>query len=135
MTMKKFYILILFISVCLVAEADVVFGPKDYVRTAGPPDEMIENFTIAVPGSDFTLRIDNGGAIGQYDRITNATVQLNGVQLLGQSDFGKDVAIIERTINLASTNELRITLEGKPGSGFTLQITGPTSNDTHRQKS
>ena len=57
-----------------------VFGPKDYVRETGKPVVVTDTFAVANPGT-FALRIDNGGALGQYPRVSSAVVTLNGTTL------------------------------------------------------
>src|SRR6266581_4106677 len=59
----------------------LLFGPKQYLRTAGPPNTFTES--IPVPpsvGAPFLLQIVNGGA-GR--RISAAWVELNDLQVAG----------------------------------------------------
>ena len=42
----------------------IVFGPKDYAPAKGQPLPVMDIFTVAAPGPNYTLRIDNGGAQG-----------------------------------------------------------------------
>ena len=76
------------------------------------------------PNIDYTLQIDNGGSNGEFARVSSAKVFLNGVQVLGTSDFNQSVAVLEKSTNLVTTNELVVELASKAGSGITLRIIG-----------
>lgn len=94
----------------------VLFGPKPYTRTAGPPNQFIDTFTLpSGTTAPYTLHIVNGNANGT-NRISSATAKLNGVQIAGPSDFGQNVAVIDRTVALQTTNTLEIRLTSAPGS-------------------
>src|SRR5438045_1690043 len=58
----------------------VIFGPQTLTRTTGAPNVFNYTFTAATISVPYTLRIDNHG-------IDSAVVTLNGVQVLGPSDF------------------------------------------------
>jgi hypothetical protein len=79
-----------------------VFGPKDYVRDRGQPFVVADSFSA--PAGSCTLRIANGGSKGQYARVSSAVVILNGVVVVGPSDFNKNVALIERQVKLQNQN-------------------------------
>src|SRR5262245_47499003 len=89
------------------------FGPKTYRRAAGKPVAVLDTFR-ANPASRYTLRVLNGGN-GQFPRVTNATVSLNGVQVLSPSDFRSE--LIEVPVGLRATNQLAVTLRSDVGSG------------------
>src|SRR6267378_6492083 len=83
------------------AEAQVtantpVFGPQTYTRTTGSPNEYTTAFT-APPWivSPYKLHIVNGDASGN-NRVSSAVISLNGLQIVGQSDFNVNVATINR---------------------------------------
>jgi RHS repeat-associated protein len=106
-----------------IAQAQtVLFGPKTYTRTAGPPNQFTDTFTVpAGTTAPYTLQVVNGNANGT-NRISSATVTLNGTQILGPSDFGQNVAIIDRTATLQASNQLEIRLTSAPGSFITLSV-------------
>ena len=69
----------------------VLFGPKQYTRNAGPPNQFTDQFTLpAGTTTPYTLHIINGNANGT-NRISSATVKLNGTQiaqdLAGDGEF------------------------------------------------
>jgi RHS repeat-associated protein len=98
----------------------VLFGPMQYTRTAGPPNQFTDTFTLPSGTTPpYTLHVVNGNANGT-NRISSATVTLNGAQILGPSDFGQNVAVIDRTIALQANNTLEIRLTSAPGSFITI---------------
>jgi Bacterial Ig-like domain/Metallo-peptidase family M12B Reprolysin-like/IPT/TIG domain len=121
-----------------VAQAQVtantpVFGPQTYTRTTGAPNEYTTTFT-APPWivSPFNLHIVNGDASGK-NRISSATIALNGVQIAGPSDFNQNVATIDRSVTLQATNTLQVTLASKPGSYLTINVYGTNGDHTAPQ--
>lgn len=100
------------------------FGPEDFTRQRGQPAPETRSFTVPNPGSGFTLRIENGGRDRQYRLVSSAVVRLNGIVVVGPSDFNQTVALIEREVALAADNELVVELRSVPGSGFTLTVLG-----------
>ncbi len=106
------------------AAEQVLFGPSQYTRTAGPPNQFLE--TIPLPPTltaPFRLHIENGNADGTH-RISSATITLNGIQVVGPSDFSQQVAAFDRTVSLQASNTLQIRLMSKPGSFLTLTLYG-----------
>jgi RHS repeat-associated protein len=111
-----------------------VFGPRDYVRDTGQPVGVVDTFA-ADPAADYTLRITNGGLLGQYERVSSAEIHLNGVLIAGPSAFGQQVHVITIPVSLAESNTLRVELRSQPSSGITIEISGgdavnraPTAN-------
>jgi hypothetical protein len=75
----------------------------------------------------FTLRVLNGaGGLATGQRVENAVesgrVWLNGQEIVRPNDFGNQVAVIERTVNLQADNELNVRLAGAPGGRVTIVI-------------
>ena len=100
----------------------VLFGPMQYTRTAGPPNQFTDTFTLPSGTTPpYTLHIVNGNANGT-NRISSATVTLTGTQILGPSDFGQNVAVIDRTVTLQASNMLEIRLTSAPGSFITISV-------------
>jgi hypothetical protein len=102
----------------------VLFGPTQYNRTDGVPNEYSGSFSVpASVGAPFKLRIVNGAANGQ-NRSNSGRVTLNGTQVVGPNDFGQNVALIERSVNLGPNNTIQVRLTSAPGSYITLSVLG-----------
>ena len=67
-------------------KTSIVFGPKDFIWQEGQPNEQTETFTVPNPSLNYILRIDNGGTHGQYRRVKDGEVIINGVYVVGQDD-------------------------------------------------
>jgi RHS repeat-associated protein len=94
-----------------------VFGPQTLTRTTGSPNVFTFSF-ISPAVSPYLLHIDNHG-------VTSAVVTLNGVEILGPSDFQHDEAILERSVILRpASNSLRVELRSKPGTYLSIRISG-----------
>lgn len=109
-----------------------VFGPQTFVRTTGAPNGYTTTFSLpAWIVSPYNLHIVNGDANGNNRvSISSATVTLNGVQVVGPSDFNQNVATIDRSVTLQSTNTLQVTLSSKPGSYLTINAFGTNADHT-----
>ena len=106
------------------APGETLFGPQKYVRTTGAPNVYTASFSVpASAGAPFQLRILNGAPNGD-DRITSGWVKVNGVQVVGPADFGQNVGLIERSLNLGPNNTLEVQLASKPGGYITLTVLG-----------
>jgi hypothetical protein len=102
----------------------VLFGPKQYLRTSGAPDQYTDTFTVpATIGAPFQLHIVNGQANGG-NRISSAWITVNGVQVSGPNDFGQNVASIDRTITAQPTNTLTVRVASAPGAYLTITVYG-----------
>jgi len=109
-----------------------LFGPITYTRTAGPPNQFSDTFILpAGTTAPYTIHIVNGQADGTK-RISSATIKLNGVQVAGPSDFGQNVAVIDRPVALHTNNTLEVRLTSAPGSFLTISVldTGAGSQPT-----
>src|SRR2546428_852815 len=128
------------------APDQLIFGPKQYLRTTGPPNKYTDTFTVpASIGAPFKLHIVNGDAKGKH-RISSGTITLNGVVVVRPRDFSRSddsddededdddddddaedaVRVIDKTITLQPKNTLQVKLEGKKGSFLTLSVFGTT---------
>ena len=78
----------------------VLFGPIQYTRTAGPPDQFTATFALPTgTTAPYTIHIVNGNADGTK-RVSSGTIKLNGIQIAGPNDFGQNVAVIDRAVTL-----------------------------------
>jgi hypothetical protein len=64
----------------------LAFGPKQYLRTRGKPNNYTDSFS-ATPGGG-TLAVQNGDDNGNQ-RVSSAIVMLNGIQVFGPNDFNQ----------------------------------------------
>ena len=100
----------------------VLFGSKTYTRTAGPPNSFTDTFTLpAGTTAPYTLHVVNGNANGT-NRISSATVKLNGVEILDPNDFGPNVAVLDRPVALQASNTLEVRLTSAPGSFIVISV-------------
>lgn len=100
--------------------ADLVFGPKVYTRSPRPPHTVTERFTACRPERRFHLRVENGP--GRSRPLTGASVVLNGVEVLGPSDFKRKADWLERPVELAARNTLVLRLAGDPGGALSVSV-------------
>jgi hypothetical protein len=96
------------------------FGPKQYTRAAGPPQTFTETFSRCA-GAPCQLVVLNGNADGS-NRVSSASVSLNGVEILGPSSFNQNVGRIVRPVSLADNDQLTVSLKSKPGSFLTISV-------------
>jgi hypothetical protein len=102
------------------AAGDTVFGPQTYERSNGAPQTFTATFERCGTGP-CRLIIVNGNADGT-DRVSSATIALNGTQVVGPSDFNPKVDKIVKTIFPSDENTLTIQLASKPGSFITVTV-------------
>jgi hypothetical protein len=103
---------------------ETIFGPHTFVRNDGKPQEQVATFVLppAVVGP-YTLTIENGSA-AETNRVSSASVVLNGVQVFGPSDFNQNVAMVQREVRLLPSNTLNVVLKSSPGAYITVTLTG-----------
>jgi hypothetical protein len=97
-----------------------VFGPKQYTRTTGKPQTVTDSFEhcgtmpcqIVVVNGDGTAK----------NRISSATIGLNGKQVVSPNDFNQKVSQIVKPVTLADQNQLAVKLASKPGSFVTVGL-------------
>jgi outer membrane protein assembly factor BamB len=94
----------------------------EFLRTSGKPTEETLAFQAPFPSETYRVRIWN--APGATAPVTSGVVILNGSQLFGPDDFGGKVGLLETGVPLEADNELLVTLKGRPGSGFRLEVIG-----------
>ena len=102
-----------------------VFGPISYQRGTGAPVTEITTFAVKDPTAPYVIRIHNGGLTdGEFEKVSSSVFILNGVQIVGPSEFNQNISIIQKPVTLSSTNTLSVEVRGKPGGGLTVQIIG-----------
>ena len=108
-----------------------IFGPKQYTRTKGPPNRFTDTFQNCETAAQYKMVVANGSSEGE-DRISSASIILNGTQVFSPSDFNQQVARLEKPVTLARDNQLLVRLASKPGSVLTIDVecTGGCSSCT-----
>jgi len=106
--------------VATAAAGAITFGPKQYTRKAGPPQTFVETFARC-GGAPCRLVVVNGDASGA-NRISSASVFLNGKQVLGPSDFNQQVGRIVTPVALEDNDEIRVELRSAPGAFLTVSV-------------
>jgi murein DD-endopeptidase MepM/ murein hydrolase activator NlpD len=96
-------------------------------RPTGKPQTLTQTFSLppSVHGP-FKLFVVNGDANAQ-GRVSSASITLNGVALLGPSDFNQKVSTLELDISLSTTNTVAVELRGEPGAYLKISVTGQVS--------
>jgi alpha-tubulin suppressor-like RCC1 family protein len=92
---------------------------QQILRTTDAPNQF--TLSIAGFGPAAVVHVVNGDANGD-NRATSATISIDGVDVIGPSDFSKQVARIDRPASLANPSRIVVSIAGKPGSRFTLSI-------------
>ena len=92
-----------------------LFGPAVFTRTAGPPTTSSTSFAATIPGDFYRLEASDHGA-------SNATVRLNGVEVVTSHDLAGANGSITRDVTLAAHNVLDVRLTGRPGSQLSIRI-------------
>ena len=107
------------------APDQLIFGPKQYLRTTGAPNQYTDTITVPVSvGAPFLVHIVNGQSNGQ-NRVSSAWITVNNVQVAGPSDFGQNVAVVDRTITLnPGSNTLQVKVASTPGAYLTISVYG-----------
>jgi RHS repeat-associated protein len=99
----------------------VVFGEKRFNRTTGDPNKYTEHFTIPIQSEiPCTIEIINGDDKDAGNRVSSATVVLNGKTICTESDFNQNVGKIYRDVILKKDNKCEVTVKGKPGCHITI---------------
>lgn len=107
------------------SDETIIFGKKVYIRSKENHVAEVSAFSALEPGSGYTLKIINNGK--KRSRVTSAVVLLNGVSVFTQDDFNKKTKYLEAAVVLSGENQISVELQGKPGSSFTLLITGQSN--------
>jgi|GEM_PF-2256943 len=145
MTLKKAFRILFFLFIFLTtfstlhAAEVTIFGPQQFLRTTGAPNVYMGSFTGFFTNLMPTgkLIILNGNQIGDHrieDAISSAEIYVNGELIFSQSDFNKNVYLLEASVSLAETNFYYIELQSTPGSYLTISfiqdIPAPSANIT-----
>ena len=106
-------------SVNLFSSATAIYGPRKFIRATGKPVVVIETFS-APSATTYNLIVVNGE--NGKNRVSSATVKINGIEVLTESDFNQQVDRIERSVSLLLSNSISVELKSAPGSFITVSI-------------
>jgi hypothetical protein len=112
----------------------VVFHSHTFVKTKGSPNSYTATFKVpAWVVAPFTMHVVNGDSDGR-ERVTSATVSLNGTQILGPSGISQNVGSLDVAVSPAvGKNSLEVMLDGAPGSEITITIWGTNADEVPPQ--
>src|SRR2546421_1723051 len=95
---------------------NVTVFDQTVTRNHGKPGPVDLSFSVPVTTLVYHLNL-------QCDRISSATVNLNGTTIFGPSDFNETVTMLQATVPVQLTNTLQIDVKGKPGSSIHATVT------------
>ena len=102
------------------AWANPLFDQK-YIRSAGAPDIYIDTFSNCETEARYKLVIINGDDTGDQ-RLSSATVWLNGTKVLSPNDFNQQIDKAEKMITLDRDNTLEVILASAPEGYLNILI-------------
>src|SRR6202008_317509 len=125
---RALFVLLVLLSVAALlvyAGTFTVFGPKNYTRGTGAPVTVTDTFSVINPNTQYTLKAFNGGLQNsEAELVSSSVVTLNGVQVLGPSDFNQNVTEVDVPVTLQASNTLSVQVRGRPGGVLTILIVG-----------
>jgi hypothetical protein len=131
--MKKTGMLLVLIVVAVCLTATTALAAQNVLEeriesVTGSP--VKEEFSFYGQGfKDFILKVQNGDERGT-NQVSSAIISINGVKILGPSDFNQKVQVIDRAISPNDLeNTLTVSLRSNPGGFLNVQILAePTLN-------
>ena len=104
-------------------ETFTVYGPQRFTRNPGAPVNVVQNFSLPADAvAPFAIQLENGSATGS-NRVSSATIKLNGTTVYGPNDFDQNVSSLNGPVTLAASNTLEVKLASAPGSFLTITFT------------
>jgi RHS repeat-associated protein len=77
------------------------------------------------PNTQYTLKVFNGGLQDtQTELVSSGFVTVNGVQVVGPSNFNQNVAEVDVPVTLQGSNTIAVQVRGQPGGLLTIEIIG-----------
>lgn len=98
-----------------------LLSPKTYTRTTAQPNSYMESFTNCEPQAQYKLVVMNGNADGSQ-RLSSATILLNGQEVLRSSELNQNVDKVEKPVSVQPENTLEMRLASGPGGKLTVSI-------------
>jgi len=108
------------LSSASAASTTPVFGPKSYTRATKKPQVFTETFERCGTAA-CQIVVTNGNPDGTQ-RISSASVVLNGVPVVRSRDLNQRVDRIVRWVDVAEQNEITTRLASKPGGVLSVSI-------------
>ena len=101
-----------------------LFGPEQFTRTTGKPGRFERKIVLPEGvGAPFTLKVVNGDDAGKQ-RVSSASLWIDGVEVVKESEFNPQVGLIEKPVTLQKENPLAVELRSNPGSFFRVEVIG-----------
>ncbi len=122
------------VTVSVLAASDptfLVFGPERFIRSTGTPVTDTRHFAISATAAPrYYMCLVNGNADGTQ-RISSATIVLNGVTVLSPDELNQQVGGLVKPVTLQRDNTVDVTLTAKPNGFLDLcfratDVTPPT---------
>lgn len=99
-----------------------VFGPRRFDRLPGAPRNQNDQFTLlGAPLTAYTILINNGAPNGA-NRVTGATILLNGTLLTTARSLDLQTGMLSIQAPLQTTNSLSVRITGAPNCYLTVTI-------------
>jgi len=92
-----------------------------YIRQTGSPAIESSNFNVQNPSSTYSMSIINGAQTGT-NRVSSATVKLNGNVIAGPNDFNQKIYVLVFQVPVQAQNILEVELKGQTGSFITVAL-------------
>ena len=100
-----------------------VYGPQRFTRLTGQAVNVVQTFSLpADANAPFNILVENGAPEGS-NRVSSATIKLNGANLYTPSDFNQNVSSLTKAVTLTATNTLEVKLTSATGSYLTITVT------------
>ena len=112
-------------ALSIAAQMTPVFGPAQYMRIAGPPQTFTGAFKHC--GTQQCQIVVVNGDVNGKNRISSASISLNGKEIIGPNTFNQKVSTIVKPVMLADENQLITRLASAPGSFITVDVECATS--------
>src|SRR6185503_19113210 len=104
-------------------ETFTIYGPQRFTRNSGSPVNVVENFSVPADATTpFAILVQNGSPTGS-NRVSSATIKLNGATLYGPDDFDQNVSSLTSLVTPAAGYILEVKLASAPGSYLTITFT------------
>jgi RHS repeat-associated protein len=100
-----------------------VYGPQRFTRLTGQAVNVVQTFSLPADATaPFNILVQNGAPEGS-NRVSSATIKLNGTDLYTPSDFNQNVSSLTKPVTLTATNTLEVKLTSAAGSYLTITLT------------